>query len=69
MGDSDTPTIDHLVIRKFVTGLPGYRLVIGQLAYISWISMKAENKENTDPFDRHLRSGVGSFLTTVKAVI
>jgi hypothetical protein len=49
MGDSDTPTIDHLVIRKCVTGPPSYRLVIWQLDYSSWISMNAENKENTDP--------------------
>jgi len=51
MGESDTPTIDHLVIRKFMTGPPSYRLVIGQFAYSSCISMDAENKENTDLFD------------------
>jgi len=34
---SDTLTIDHLVIGEFVTGPPSSRLVIGELAYSSWI--------------------------------
>jgi len=53
MGKSDTPTIDHLVIRKFMTGPPSYRLVIKQFAYSSWISVNAENKENTVLFGQH----------------
>jgi len=43
MGESDTLTIDHLVIGEFVTGPPSYRLVIGEFAYSSWISTNTEN--------------------------
>ena len=27
MGESDTPLIDHLVMREFVSGLPSYRFI------------------------------------------
>ena len=43
MGESDTLTIDHLVIGESVTGPPSYRLVIGGFAYSSWISTNTEN--------------------------
>jgi len=36
-----------------MTGPPSYRLVIGQFAYSSWISVNAENKENTVLFGQH----------------
>ena len=51
MGESDTPTIDHLVIRKFMTGPPSYRLVIGEFAYSWWISVNADSTQNTYFFD------------------
>jgi len=54
MGKNDTSTIDHLVIGKFVTRPPSYRLVIMEIAYSSCISMNPENKENTVVFDQHL---------------
>jgi len=56
MGESDTSTIDHLIRRKFVTGPPSYRLVM-KFAYSMWISMNAENKENTALFDQHQALG------------
>ena len=34
---SDTPTTDHPVIGRFVTGPPSYRLVIGEFWYSLWI--------------------------------
>jgi len=39
---SDTPTIDHLVKRNFVTGPSSYRLVTWDIAYSSWISTNTE---------------------------
>jgi len=40
--ESDTPTNDHLIMRKFVTGPPSYCLVIVEFTYNSWIPMNAE---------------------------
>jgi len=51
-----------MVIGKFVIGPPSYRLVIGEFAYNSWISMNARKKENTVLFDRLLKNRVGSFF-------
>jgi len=55
--ESDTPTIDHLIMRKFVTGPPSYCLVIAEFTYNSCVSMNAEKIEHTVLFDRHLSTG------------
>jgi len=44
---SAAPTIDNIVIGKSVIRPPSYRIVVVGFAYSSWISMNAENKENT----------------------
>jgi len=54
---------------KFVTGLPSYRLVIGELTSSSWNFMNAENKENTALFDRHVIIRSDRFERTVETVI
>ena len=40
MGESDTPLIDHLVMREFVSGLPSYRFIYSDTPLINHLVVR-----------------------------